>query len=113
MTKYSSTLLFYQCQIAPLKSILLTIAFFLGFHLCKICFAIAGCANRTCQAYCVMRLQERMALGVNIPPDVAQTVKTCFLDRGHKFPGPPVVARCALSPHLKHDLTGTEKGEWR
>lgn len=52
-----------------------------------------------------------MALGVNIPPDVAQTVKTCFLDGGHKFPGLPVAACCALSPHLEHDWTEREKGE--
>lgn len=33
-----------------------------------------------------------------------------FLDGGHKFPGPPVAACWALSPHLEHDLTGREKG---
>lgn len=34
-----------------------------------------------------------------------------FLDGGRKFPGLPVAAYCALSPHLEHDLTEREKGE--
>lgn len=32
-----------------------------------------------------------------------------FLNAGHKFPGPPVAACFALSPHLEHDLTEREK----
>lgn len=33
-----------------------------------------------------------------------------FLDGGHKFPGLPVAACCALSPHLEHELCRIEKG---
>lgn len=32
-----------------------------------------------------MRPQKRMALGVNNPPDVAQTVKTCFWTEDTNF----------------------------
>lgn len=87
MTKDSSTLVFGSAKL-PLKSILLTIAthdLFFSIHLFKICFAFAGCANRTCQEYCVIWLQKRMALVVNIPPDVAQTVKTCFWTEDTNF----------------------------
>lgn len=55
--------------------------FTLSFEQNMFCFS-AACANRTCQEHCVMLLQNWMALEVNIPPDVAQTVKTCFV--GHR-----------------------------
>lgn len=51
---------------------------------------------------------------MNKPPDVDADGQNMFLDRGHKFPGLPVAARCALSPHLEHDLTkGEKKGRGR
>lgn len=34
-----------------------------------------------------------------------------FLDKGHKFPGPPVAVCCALSPHLECNLTARERGK--
>lgn len=114
MTKDSSGLVFWQCQCATLKSILFTIGahdlFFVCFHLCKMCFAFAGCANRTCQEYCVMLLQKRMASVVNISTRCGTDGQNMFLDGEHKFPGQPVAVHCALSPHLEHGLTGREKG---
>lgn len=80
---------FGSAKCAALGSIRLTIAtydlFFFAFVSVQICFAFAGCANRTCQEYCVMWVQRRMASGVNIPPDVAQTVKTCFWTEDTNF----------------------------
>lgn len=58
--------------------------------------------------------REEWLSRVNIPPDAAQTVKTCFLGpQDAKFPGLLGAACCALSPHLEHDLTKTEKKKER
>lgn len=64
---------------------LLHITFFFFCFICVKCFAISEGQNRSCQEYCVMWLQERVALGVNIPPDVEQTVKTCFWTEDANF----------------------------
>lgn len=77
--------------------------------ICYNCFAISGCQNRTRHAYCVMRLLRRMALPSEYASRCGTDGQNMFLDRGHKFPGLPVAACCALSPHLEHDLTKGEK----
>lgn len=87
-TKDSYTVLFCHCQ---------NLSWEFSAHNCntwpfycfhfveKNVFAISGCQNRTCHDDCVMWLQRRMASRVNIPPDVAQTVKTCFWTQDANF----------------------------
>ena len=59
-------------------SLLLDLTFFCRFTCAKYVLPLQREQIQPVKSDCVMRVWKRMALGVNIPPDVAHTVKTCF-----------------------------------